>query len=260
MKRIAMILCLALCSASLTWAQTQPKAEGAKAEAKTAAAPTALPTVDTVLAKYVEAIGGKEAIEKQTSRASKGTFEIPAMGLSGALQTFEKAPNMTSTNIELAGVGAIHIVFNGKQAWQQDPMTGLREMTGVELATMKIEGQFHGALKMKELYKSMSVKGKEKVGSAEAYVVEAIPAEGSPVKMYFDTTSGLLVRRESEQESPQGKMPTELLLEDYRAVDGVKMPFVVKTNTPAMAFTIKLEEVKHNVAIDDAKFAKPSGQ
>lgn len=259
MKRFATILCLALCSATLTFAQAQPKAEAPKAEAKPAAA-VVLPTVDQVLAKYVEAIGGKAAIEKHTSRTSKGSFEIPAMGLNGTLQTFEKAPNMTATFIELAGVGGINIIFNGKQAWQQDPMTGLREMTGAELATTKIEAEFYGALKMKDLYKTIVVKSKEKVGSAEAYLVEATPAEGSPVKLYFDATSGLLVRRESEQESPQGKMPTELLLEDYRVVDGVKMPFVVKTSTPAMAFVIKLEDVKHNVTIDDAKFAKPSGQ
>jgi hypothetical protein len=264
MKRFAMLLCLALCSVTLAFAQTQPKADAPKADAAKAeakpAATTALPTVDEVLAKYIEAIGGKAALEKHTSRTSKGTFEIPAMGLSGTVQTFDKAPNMTATSIELAGVGTINIVFNGNQAWQQDPMTGLREMTGPELAMMKIEGNFYSALKLKELYKSIAVKSKEKVGSAEAYLVEAVPAEGSPVKMYFDATSGLLVRREAEQESPQGKMPTELLLEDYRVVDGVKMPFVVKTNTPAMAFVIKIEEVKHNVAIDDAKFAKPSGQ
>lgn len=260
MKRIVLVLCLACCSATLAWAQTQPKADAPKPDAKPAAAATALPTVDQVLDKYVEALGGKAALEKQTSRSAKGTFEIPAMGMSGTLRTFDKAPNMTSTNIDLAGVGAITIVFNGKQAWQQDPMTGLREMSGPELAMMKIEGEFYAPLKLKSLYKSVEVKGKEKVGGAEAYLVEALPAEGSPVKMYFDVTSGLLVRREAEQDSPQGKMPTELLLEEYRVVDGVKIPFVMKTNTPAMSFVIKIEEVKHNIAIDDAKFAKPSGQ
>jgi outer membrane lipoprotein-sorting protein len=259
MKRFAMILCLALCSATLALAQNKPKPDAPKTEAKPAAAP-ALPTVDQILANYVEGLGGKAALEKHSSRTSKGSFEIPAMGLTGTLQIFEKAPNMSATSIDLAGVGAVNIVFNGKQAWQQDPMTGLREMTGVELATMKIEGEFYGPLKLKELYKTIEVKGKEKVGAAETYLVVATPAEGSPVKLYFDATSGLLVRRESEQESPQGKMPTELLLEDYRVVDGVKLPFVVKTNTPAMAFVIKLEEVKHGVAIDDAKFAKPAGQ
>jgi hypothetical protein len=55
-------------------------------------------------------------------------------------------------------------------------------------------------------------------------------------------------------------MPIEVYLEDYKEVDGIKIPFTVKQVTPAFSFTIKLAEVKHNVPIDDAKFNKPAGQ
>jgi hypothetical protein len=49
-------------------------------------------------------------------------------------------------------------------------------------------------------------------------------------------------------------------MDDYREVDGVKIAFQSRQKTSVADFVIKLTEVKHNVAIDDAKFNKPSGQ
>jgi zinc protease len=110
------------------------------------------------------------------------------------------------------------------------------------------------------MYSKMTVKGKDKVGDKEVYVVEATPTEGSPHKLYFDTQSGLMLRTDREADTPQGKMPFEIYMEDYREVDGVKMPFTVRQVAPAISFTIKVDEVKHNVPVDDAKFNKPAAQ
>lgn len=261
MKRFAMICFVLMLGTSLALAQAQAQAqtkvEAAKPEAKPAAD---LPSVDKVLEKYVTALGGKAAIEKLTSRTAKGTFELPAMGASGTFEMVAKAPNKTGMKIEIPGFGEIHNRFDGTKAWAQDPMSGLRELSGVELAATKLDAEFYKDIKMKELYKQLVVKGKEKVGSGEAYVVEATPAEGALEKYYFDTTTGLLIRHDTERESPQGKMAVESTFEDYRAVDGVQVVHTIKQSTPAFAMVIKMTEVKHNVAVDDAKFAKPAGQ
>lgn len=259
MKRFAIICCFVLLAASLAFAQTQsPTKPETKPEPKPAAA--ALPPVDQITEKYVQAIGGKAALEKHNSRTSQGSFEIAAMGLKGKLTSYEKAPNKTLRVVEIEGFGSVEQGYDGKIGWARDPMQGLREQSGAELAMAKIEAEFYQPLKLKELYKKLEVKGKDKVGSAEVYVIEATPPEGSPMKMYFDATSGLLLRVDAETETPQGKMPTESYFEDYREVDGVKMPFVLKQSSPAINWVLKLEEVKHNVTIEDAKFAKPSAQ
>ena len=103
-------------------------------------------------------------------------------------------------------------------------------------------------------------KGKQKVGDREAYVIVATPAAGSPEKWYFDTQTGLLIRTDSERESPEGKVPVEAYLEDYKEIDGVKLPFTLRQVLPAFSIIIKISEVKHNVPIEDSKFDKPSGQ
>ncbi|MDX2041290.1 MAG: hypothetical protein SF097_08575 [Acidobacteriota bacterium] len=254
MKKIVLMLVFAL-MATLSVAAQEKKADAPKADAKPAAA---LPSADEILDKFVKASGGKEAIQKLTSRTSKGTFEIESMGISGGFQSFAKAPNKTATVIEIPGFGTVQQVFDGTKAWDSNPQTGLRELAGAELAAQKRDGDFYQTINMKSHYSKMTVKGKEKVGTAEAFVVEAVPTEGSPEKLYFDVTTGLLIRTDTERESPDGKMAIEAYMSDYKMVDGVNIPHTLKQVTPMFSMSIKMTEVKHNAPVEDAKFNKPA--
>lgn len=261
MKRIALILAFSLLATVAIAAQDKPKAEApkpdaAKAEAKPA---VAAPTVDEILDKSLKAIGGREAVEKLTSRSVKGSIEIEAVGVSGTIEVLAKAPNKTAVVANLAGFGVVNEVFDGAKGWSSDPAQGLREWTGSELATRKRKADFYSALNLKKQFTKMEVKGKEKVGSYEAWMIEATPAEGAPEKLFFDVNTGLLVRQDAETDSPQGKMMVETYLDDYKVVDGIKIAHSMKNVTPMFAISMKFTEIKHNVEIDDAKFGKPAG-
>ncbi|HZM91178.1 MAG TPA: hypothetical protein VFF31_31950 [Blastocatellia bacterium] len=220
----------------------------------------ALPTADQILEKYVQTLGGKAALEKITSTASKGTFEIPAFGATGSAEMWEKAPNKTALKLDIPGFGLVLEGFNGTVAWSQDPQSGLREKTGAELAATKLDADFYKPLRLKQLYPKIAVKGKEKVGDKDMYVLTATPAEGSPETWYFDAATGLLAQMDLERESPQGKMAVQVFQEDYKEVDGIKIPHTVRQVTSAFTIIIKLQEVKHNVAVDETKFNKPVAQ
>ncbi len=277
MKRILWLTFLALFAASMSMAQETPQkpeekkaAEEKKApdekqapeekKAPEAAAEQPLPTLDQVLDKYVEAVGGKAALEKITSRQVKGVFDIAAMGASGTFTSWAKAPNKAATTIDVPGFGVIQQGFDGTVAWENNPMIGMRDLSGTELATRKRESTFHQELKMKELYDKIEVKGKQKIGEKDAYVLEATPAEGKVEKLYFDVQSGLLVRMDAERESPQGSALVETSFDNYKEVDGVKVPFALKQVMPQFTIELKFDEVKHNVEIEDTKFAKPAAQ
>ena len=261
MKRTLTILFLCLAVAITAFAQGgQDKKPADPKPADPKPTTEALPTVDQINAKYVQAIGGKAAIEKLNSRLVKGTIEIPAMGMSGPTESYAKAPNKTANKISIGGLGDFAQGYDGTTAWEQNPMAGFRVLSGTELAMMKREAEFYGDLKFKELYPKAVVKGKQKLGDRDVYLVEATPAEGSVEQLYYDVQTGLLARRDFVADSPQGQMPTETYLEDYREVDGVKIPFTIRQTNPAVSFTIKITEVKHNVPVDDAKFNKPASQ
>jgi hypothetical protein len=83
---------------------------------------------------------------------------------------------------------------------------------------------------------------------------------GQPaVAFYFDQKTGLLDRMVRSADTPMGRLPTQIDYADYREVDGVKTPWRWTLARTAGRFTIQLKEVKNNVPIDDAKFAKPEG-
>ena len=219
-----------------------------------------LPSVDQILNRYVQAIGGKVAIERLTSLILTGTMEVQAAGISGKAELIARAPNKYVLKVDIEGVGTFTQAFDGTAGWAQDPINGLRDISGVELAQLKREADLHHQTHMKELYTKLAVKGKEKVGTSETYVIEATPPEGGTEKLYFDTQSGLLVRTDAVARSPQGEIPAEVYIEDYKEVSGVKIAVTVRQVTPVLTSTIKFTNIKPNVEIDQSRFSKPNSQ
>lgn len=215
------------------------------------------PTVAEILDKYTKALGGREANEKIKSRTTTGTLQIAPMGISGTFETQAAAPNKTYTKSSVAGVGDLIDAFDGTTSWTDNPLQGKRDRQGEELVQAKLTSDFYREINLARLYPKMELKGTEKIGDSDAYVIVATPEGTQPETLYFDTKTGLLVRRDGVAVSPEGKQATKTFFEDYREVDGVKVPFKIRTVLPQFEVTITTAEVKHNVPVDDAKFSKP---
>jgi hypothetical protein len=256
MKRIIILSLFTLIIAGTTFGQ-QPQPKPAEAKAATPQTTAARPTIDQILERYVQALGGRAAIEKLKTRESKGTFEIIDTPLKGVVESYNKAPNKLAIFTRVPGLGDFLEGYDGNISWAQDPANGLRDRSGVELAQAKFDAEFYKDIKMKELYPKMELKGTEKVGGRDAYVILATPAAHSPEQLYFDVQTGLLVRADVVREGPQGKTPFTVFYEDYREVDGVRIPFLLRQTAKDFSVIIKLDSIKHNVSIDDAKFSKP---
>jgi len=218
-----------------------------------------LPTADQILARYVEAIGGRAAWQKLNSRVSTGTIEVPAMNLSGSVEMHEKAPNSMLAVLVINGA-AYRQGFNGTAGWADDPQNGLREMAGAELEETRRDSDFYHPLDLKKIYTKFNVTGLEKVRERDAHVVEASLAEGGVDKLYFDVPSGLVLRIVSQHHTPDGVITFSEDLSDYRDVDGVKLPFTVHQSSAESDFTIRFSEIHHNVTQEDGQFSKPAAQ
>lgn len=217
----------------------------------------ATPTVAEILDKYTKAIGGRAANEKIKSRVTTGTLEISPMGITGTFENYAVAPNRTYTKGAVAGIGDLLEGFDGTTAWTINPLQGNRDKQGEELTQLKLSSDFYREINLASLYPKMELKGTEKVGGSDAYVVVATPEGTQPETFYFDANTGLLVRRDGTLVSPEGNISSKTFLEDYREVDGVKIPFKIRNVLPQYEIILTSAEVKHNVAIDDAKFSKP---
>jgi hypothetical protein len=244
----------------LAFAGTSVLAQTAKPDTTPKAEPKAVTlTAEQILDKAVDMSGGRAAYEKHSSLVLKGNFSIPAQSLSGTIEVFSKAPNMTYARTTIPGIITQTEVFDGTNGWSKDSMTGLRTKTASELAVARRSSVFNADLKWRELWKGVELVGRNKVGERDAYVVKFIPkdGEGSAQTNYYDAESFLLLRSDLVQESPMGTMPVTTLFSDYRPVGGIKTPFSIEYQTSLMTMTMTVTEVNYDVAIEDSMFVKP---
>jgi hypothetical protein len=76
------------------------------------------------------------------------------------------------------------------------------------------------------------------------------------LELYFDRETALLLRQLRFGASPVGLNPTQIDYDDYKTFDGVQVPLHLVITRPNRTLNIRLFQVKHNVPVDDAKFAR----
>ena len=215
-----------------------------------------LPTVDEVLGKYVEALGGAKAINALTSRVIKGTLDMPGVSRGGSFETYAQAPNKVLTVMQAHPMGTVKIGFNGRSGWARST-AGSRVLKNLELASLQREAEFYGPAKLKSLYKKVTLAGTSKIGYREFYVVDFQPAVGTVDRVYFDMKTYLPARMNSVQTLGTVSAPVEIILDDWQEVDGIKIPFFMNQRFPQMTLSFTVKEIKHNVPID-AKIFEPT--
>ena len=216
------------------------------------ASPQPLPSVNEILNRYVQALGGAPALQKITSRSAKGS-RIGADGVLVPEEVHQKAPDKMLTVTSYPNV-VFSNGFNGTAAWGHSSREGATPLPEQLVVQLKRDAVFYKELKFQELYSSFTVIGKDRVHEADAYVIQAKPVEGPVEKLFFDVRTGLLVRRYLETDTGLGKLPLQTDYEDYRDVDGIKQPFLIRWSMPGRSWGRKIDEIKQNVQLEDAKF------
>jgi hypothetical protein len=229
---------------------------GAQPQGSPTPRPTPIPA-DDIINKYVAAIGGQAAIDKIKTRTMKGTI----VGSNGQTLTYESDQSGPDKAYEMfkSGGGTMERAINGSTGWEKNPQ-GVHELTGGQFTQIKQQSTLFRNLRLREQYTRMRTVGRDKVGDRDAIVIGAATADNQE-RLYFDAENGLLLRRVTFLRTMVGVIPQQADFLDYRDVDGVKFPFTIVTssiNVGSPISTTKLEEIKLNPALDDAKFKMPA--
>jgi hypothetical protein len=230
------------------------------AEAAAAASPTptpSQPTADQILAKYTEALGGAAAIEKMKTRAMKGTW-LMSNGTSIGYEVYQAAPDRIYTVLNTPKQGMIERGFNGVIGWEKG-QRGLRELEGVELFQLRRYPDLFHDIKLQGQFTRLSFGGRDKIDGKDVYVLRGLGIDGKGERLFFDTQTGLLLRRITSTPTIVGLIPEQVDYEDYRDVDGIKLPFTIRVLSIDSFYssTRTFSEIKLNLPIDESKFNKP---
>ncbi len=216
------------------------------------------PSADDILNKYLQAIGGQAAIDKMKTLIMKGAYA----GANGEKLNYEvqmAAPDKFHIAVTTPQ-GTIERGFDGSVGWEKSPR-GVNELAAAVLDDLKATFLFYRNLKLKEQFAQTRARGREKIGDRNTIVVTGQTADKKTERLYFDAESGLLLRRTSYTQTMVGVIPYQIDFEDYRDVDGVKLPFTVRVSAVDAGNPVSTRtytEIKLNAPIDDAKFRMPA--
>jgi len=216
--------------------------------------PRPRPSVTEIIARYLQAVGGANATETKTlffkgRRVASQNRNVPneiTISLPDKLLIVATTPQ-----------GPLRQILAGDNGWILNG-ANLRTLTATEATNARrgLEGLF-GVVKVIHA-PGMQIAGVEKIDGRDMWVVVASSPEKT-VTYDFDIESGLLRRKRTVNHTFALPIPDQIDFEDYRDVDGVKLPFTIRSSAidTSDSWMRTFTEIKRNVAVDDKAFAKP---
>jgi hypothetical protein len=215
---------------------------------------TTLPSLDQIFSKYVAAVGGSAATSTKTlvlkgRREASQNRAWPNDITVSSPDKFLLVTTLTSTTIRQ--------IVTGDKGWVVNGANVRLLSTADALDATRRGNEMFTVVKVKPS-ESMKVSGIQQVGEREAYVVEST-TDANTERYFFDSQTGLLLRKSTLNKTVLMPFPEQVDFEDYRDVDGVKMPFTIRYSAIDTydSWVRTFTEIKRNVPVEDTLFAPP---
>lgn len=209
-------------------------------------------SIDQVLEKYMNAIGGKAAIEGLKDLTVYAT--VMQGGQQASINVITASPDKMKQVVTVDGNEVQKLVMNKDKGYMQ--AQGQRQDLPAEaLKEYKADADLQLLLHPSQQGVSFTLIGKEVVDGKEAYSVERIENEGNKKSIQsYEVATGLLFK-EVVSSTEGGKSVIKIKnLSDYREVkngNGYKMPFLEKT---LGGEEVKITSAKANSNVKEGEF------
>lgn len=223
------------------------------------ALPAACQSVDEILDRHYEAIGGLDAWRALHSTRSTGWLTLMGGAATGAIQVSARRPAMLRAVVTINGVDVIQ-AFDGETAWGVNPLDGTdspQVADPVTTGAMAEQADLDGPLVDWEADgNKIELMGTESVAQAQAYRLQVTFPSGESSDYFLDTTSYMLIRVEATREAIG---TTVADLSDYRSVSGLMFPFSVESMSPQGEQSVTWDTIEIDVELDESLFRLPGG-
>jgi hypothetical protein len=216
----------------------------------------ALPAARDIITRFVRALGGEEAHKAVKSIRAQGTFELVAQGISGTLELMNARPARMFVRIDMAGVGQVLSGYDGKIAWEIQPLKGPALITGRRLMEMADDAWFDSALHAPDHVKTMTTVAKTTFDNRPAYQVHVTYISGSEATEYFDVETGLMIGNEASRETEMGVLPQISFMRDYKKFGGIMQPTTLVQRVMGIEQVLRLTSFEFDT-VPDTTFDLP---
>ena len=220
------------------------------------AAQADLPAAKDLVARYVAAIGGADALLARTSMHMVGEFSMAAMGLTGKVESFQMPPDKSVSRVSIEGLGEIKRGFDGTTGWSLNPMEGPRLLEGTELQQAKDDADMRGTIRDPAVINSMETIEKTEMDGQACYRVKIVWKSGRETTDCYSIDSGLLIGGTVNVVSPMGNVEATVLFSDYKDFGPFKMPTVTRQQLMGQEQAVRVISVEFG-KVDPAMFELP---
>lgn len=216
-----------------------------------------LPSAESILDRYVQVTGGKQAYAQRKTEIAHGTLTYTSLGIKGTITRYAAEPDKYYATLDIDGLGKVEMGVSGPVAWENSALLGPRLKSGIERAEAIREGTMNSTANWRKLYPKVETQGIETIDGEECYKVVMTPAEGKPMVGFYQKKSGLQVKLTTVASTQMGDIPVELIASEYKDFGGILEPVKVTQKTGPQEFTITLDSVEVNPAIPPGRFDLP---
>jgi len=210
-------------------------------------------TLEALLQKHLEALGGKEAIT--AIRNTKTISDVLTGGIHGTITTIYAAPDLEYEDDKL-GILNVQQGYDGKTAWQRDTNGNVRPLSGEEIKDLRVQLFFdtNSYVIPGRISGKMSLRPETDPETGD-YVVDALPNGGKPSTLYFDPKNWLIVKEQHLDDN----VPVTTTFSDYRTVDNVRFPFqqVTTNGTTRYDMVGTVTKIENNIPLRPTLFSPP---
>jgi outer membrane lipoprotein-sorting protein len=219
------------------------------------AAQNAAQSVDDIVARNVQAKGGADKL--QAVQTMKQTAHVAFQNITGTITVYGKRPNLLRQEMVVGGQKIIS-AFDGTTAWSVNPFMGSPDpapITGPQAADIKVQADFDSPLvNYKAKGNELEFIGLETLGTRKVYHLKLTSPEHRVQQVYVDADTSLEIKIVADTQTG----PVENELSDYREIQGLKLPFMMKTVSAGnVVAKITVDSIELNPKIDDAMFKMP---
>jgi hypothetical protein len=221
-------------------------------------------SVDQVLSRYLQALGGAERVARVTSFVATGkSVGYRGFGGGGLVEVSAQAPDKRATHItfpEYPDRGVSARTYDGRTGWIATPLAVVRkyELAGSERDGARLDAMLAFPTAITQALTNLRVGPPSTIEDRDVTVLQGNGPNGTLATLYFDDRSGLLVRMVRHGRSPIGRVPTQVDYADYRDVGGIKFPYHWTFAWLDGRDSFEFSEVKLNVPIAAAIFGEPN--
>jgi len=223
-----------------------------------------VPTVDELLGKYMQAIGGEANVGRVRSFVATGkSVGYRGFGGGGIVEVSAQAPDKRATHInfpEYPDRGLSVRTYDGRTGWIATPLAVVPkyELGGSERDGARLDAMLAFPSQIKQALTDLRVGPPSTIDDKDMNVLQGNGPNGTLATLYFDDKTNLLVRMVRHGRSPIGRVPTQVDYSDYRDVGGIKFPFRWTFAWLDGRDNFEFADVKINVPIDAARFGEPN--